>query len=315
MTQVLFYGCLFITFSPILAFFFLVIAKNSQLVILTIGGSFFWLVSILLSAIWWYIIPPMREQWWFTIPFAVVFQEAIRYLFYRLYSWGFNDRPSLNQIKETQHQMSLDQMKKRKQVKTSYQNENYNNDNDNNNNNNNDDDTFSIDNKNDSDENDNDKSESKESDKAEVVINNRLETLSARPNHTLSATAIGVGNGTAYGFIMFGSILWESTGPGTMFSPACPTVNLFMLSSIITLCMTILHVVYNVLAFQGYRSRKYHLVVYVVIVHFLTSFLTLLNQPSKSCIGSVLPISLITIFSVCFCLYSLLKSDSITKTH
>ncbi|KAK5576476.1 hypothetical protein RB653_007620 [Dictyostelium firmibasis] len=316
MTQVLFYGCLFITFSPILAFFFMVIAKNSQLVILTIGGSFFWLVSILISAIWWYIIPPMREQWWFIISFSVLFQEIFRYIFYRLYSYGFNDRPSLNQIKETRHQMALDSMRKRKQQNggsSSNEIESINNEINNNNNNNN----------NDDDENKEITEEEKEKIKIEkqkqreIEISARLETLSARPNHTLSSAAIGVGSGVAYGFIMFGSILWESTGPGTLFSPACPTVNLFMLSSIITLFMTLLHVVYNVLAFQGYRSKKYHLVAFVIITHFVTTYLTLLNLPTKttSCFGSVFTVGVITLFSVGFCIFSLLKSDSITKIH
>ncbi|KAM9986578.1 hypothetical protein ACTFIY_010994 [Dictyostelium cf. discoideum] len=331
MTQVLFYGCLFITFSPILAFFFMVIAKNSQLVILTIGGSFFWLVSILIAAIWWYIIPPMREHWWFIISFSVLFQEIFRYIFFRLYSYGFNDRPSLNQIKETQHQMALDSMRKRKQAQQqqkqqqqqpqptneieSINNEIINDNNNNNNNSNNNDDD--DDNNKEITEEEKEKRKIEKQKQREIEINARLETLSARPNHTLSSAAIGVGSGVAYGFIMFGSILWESTGPGTLFSPACPSVNLFMLSSIITLFMTLLHVVYNVLAFQGYRSKKYHLVAFVIITHFVTTYLTLLNLPTKttSCVGSILPIGVITVFSVGFCIFSLLKSDSITKIH
>ncbi|KAF2073363.1 hypothetical protein CYY_005333 [Polysphondylium violaceum] len=348
MTQLLFFGCFFVAFAPIITFFFMVISKNSQLIILSIGGSFFWLVSALIASVWWFIIVPMRESFWFTIPFSIAFQEVFRYIFYRLYAWGFNERPSLAQIetlarqaaqekrsrttsagdesmsdisaassgvtnrsssnkqqKESMNQQDLQSSFDQKQdsfASSSISSIN-NNDKNNNNNNSGNQEQQAV-----------GQSSGKEEYPKDTEINTRLETLSARPNHTLSAAAIGTGSGITYAFIMYASILWESTGPGALFSESCPTVNLFMISALTTLFITILHVAFNILAFQGYRSKKYHLVLYVLLAHFAVSYLTLLNQ-KKSCIGSLVPITGITIFTVIFSIYSLLRSDSITKIN
>eukprot|EP01133_Synstelium_polycarpum_P006684 gene6684-7771_t len=234
MTQLLFFGCLFVAFSPAIVFFFMVVTRNSQLIILSIGGSFFWLLSMLIASIWWYIIPPMKEQFWFIIPFTIAIQEAFRYLFYRLYAWGFNNRPSMAQIQTQIAQMKMNDI---------------NGDQNNQNNNNN-----------------------ATGDANAEAINTRLETLSARPNHTLSSAAIGTGSGITYAFVMYGTIMWDSQGPGNLFSGACPTVSLFMLSAFFALFMSILHIAWNVLAFQGYRTRNYIQVAFVIITHFAVSY-------------------------------------------
>ncbi|KYQ92067.1 gamma-secretase subunit Aph-1 [Tieghemostelium lacteum] len=331
MTQVLFFGCLFVAFSPAIAFFFFVIARNSQLILLSIGGSFFWLLSILLASIWWYIIPPMRSSYWFIIPFSIAFQELFRYIFYRLYSWGFNNRPSLSQIqqlhqeqlrlqfirdqqekdnnqklpkdenKELRHEQSLEYEKDNSSLSSSSISNQ----------------SSSVNNTDQSSSSSSKKKPDGDEDKdiSESVtdINARLETLSARPNHTLSSAAIGTGSGLTYGFVMFGSILWDATGPGTLFSPACPSTNLFMVSAILTMCIILLHICNSVLAFQGYRSKQYHIVAFVLLTHFIVSYLTLLNQPERNCVGSLVPIIFITIISIIYTFYNLLRSDSITK--
>ncbi|EGG21148.1 gamma-secretase subunit Aph-1 [Cavenderia fasciculata] len=278
MTQLLFYGCLFVGFSPILAFYAMVVCRNSQLIILSIGGSFFWLLSMLVASIWWYIIPPMRTSFWFIIPFSIAIQEAFRYLFYRLYAWGFNNRPSLSQV-----QSQLQKQLKEKSINSSDQSET---------------------------ELQQQQQSSQQPNHQD--INTRLETLSARPNHTLSSAAIGCGSGITYAFVMYGTIMWDSQGPGNLFSAACPTVSLFMISAILALCISLLHIAWNVIAFQGFRSKKYYLVAFVIICHYLISYLTLLNI-KKSCEGSVVSIGIITILTIAFCFRTLLNSDSISK--
>ncbi|GAM23385.1 hypothetical protein SAMD00019534_065600 [Acytostelium subglobosum LB1] len=269
MTQLLFYGCLFFAYSPTIVFFLMVIARNSQLVIMSIGGSFFWLLSMLLASIWWYIIPPMRTQFWFVIPFTIAFQEAFRYLFFRLYSWGFNDRPSLAQI-----QSKINQMKSMKADQLQQQ---------------------------------------QQQPGTDSVINTRLETLSARPNHTLSSAAIGTGSGITYAFVMYGTIMWESQGPGDLFSPACPDVSLFMLSAIYALCFSLLHILWNVTAFQGYRTKNRIDVGIVLVSHIAISYFTMLNLQGGSCAGAIVPAILITLFMFVYTFRTMLRGDSITK--
>jgi anterior pharynx defective protein 1 len=48
------------------------------------SSAFFWLMSLLVSSLLWFAVVPLRSQVAFAVPFAVVFQEIFRYLFYRL---------------------------------------------------------------------------------------------------------------------------------------------------------------------------------------------------------------------------------------
>eukprot|EP01132_Coremiostelium_polycephalum_P009979 gene9979-12231_t len=240
----------------------------------------------------------MRDSYWFVIPFSVLFQEVFRYIFYRFYAWGFNNRPSLqeihgqykenvkqnikmNKINEQQHQQELQQQ------------------------------SPSSERQRDNAES-NDQQQQPPQQPQQPEINTRLETLSARPNHTLSSAAIGVGSGLTYGFVMYGSIMWDSSGPGNLFSAACPSISLFMLSAIITLCQTLLHISFNVLAFQGYRTRRYIYVILVFIGHIAISYLTLFNL-NKTCTGSTVPIVGLTSIFAIFTFYTLLRGDSIAK--
>lgn len=46
--------------------------------------AFFWLLSLFFSSVVWIIVPPLRYEPAFTLPFSVLFQEAFRWLFYKL---------------------------------------------------------------------------------------------------------------------------------------------------------------------------------------------------------------------------------------
>jgi hypothetical protein len=52
-----------------------------------VPSSFFWLLSILLTSIVWYVLVPLRTHYWFIVPFAVLLQEAMRWVFFKLYAY------------------------------------------------------------------------------------------------------------------------------------------------------------------------------------------------------------------------------------
>eukprot|EP01119_Soliformovum_irregulare_P007631 TRINITY_DN2007_c0_g1_i2.p1 TRINITY_DN2007_c0_g1~~TRINITY_DN2007_c0_g1_i2.p1 ORF type:complete len:210 (-),score=28.69 TRINITY_DN2007_c0_g1_i2:65-694(-) len=52
---------------------------------LTCFSSFFWLISILLSSVFWIAIPPLKDVPFWIIPWAVLFQEIFRIIFFKLY--------------------------------------------------------------------------------------------------------------------------------------------------------------------------------------------------------------------------------------
>jgi len=242
----LFFGCLFVTFSPALAIFLLVITASNQLIILTIGGSFFWLLSILLSSIWWFIIPPLRSSYWWVVPFSVLFQELVRYGFFRVYSWGFRS-PAGAQPQPDQ------------------------------------------------------------------PLNPRLHSLTERPNQIAASLAAGLGAGVTYALIMYTSILWEASGPGALFSAACPKTSLFMVSAVISLCFVLLHIFQSIIAFEAFRLKSYPRMVVVWASHTVASLLSLANLPGGSCGGSLLPILGVTLATGIYSIFTIVKSDAVTR--
>eukprot|EP01090_Pellita_catalonica_P012083 TRINITY_DN254_c0_g1_i1.p1 TRINITY_DN254_c0_g1~~TRINITY_DN254_c0_g1_i1.p1 ORF type:complete len:251 (-),score=15.98 TRINITY_DN254_c0_g1_i1:53-805(-) len=82
---VLFLGCVLVAFGPAFALFILFISKSGQLIVLSIGSSFFWLLSIVCSSIVWIVFAPVRKYYPFIIPFSVILQEGMRFIFYKIY--------------------------------------------------------------------------------------------------------------------------------------------------------------------------------------------------------------------------------------
>jgi len=244
MTYVLFFGCLFVTFGPAFALFWLVVTRSNQLIILTIGGAFFWLLSILLSSVWWFIISPLRTSYWWVVPFSVLFQEAVRYGLYRVYAWGF--RAPVDRA-------------------------------------------------------------------ADANVNQRLHSLTERPNQIAAALAIGLGSGITYALVMYASILWDATGPGASFSPACPKTSLFMVSSVLASCLILLHVFQSIIAFEAFGMKSFPRMGVVWASHLVTSLLSLANLPGGACAGSLIPIIGVTIATGVYSVFTLFRSDSITR--
>lgn len=80
----MFFGCLSIAFALPATVFYFVVAPSAKLVILMFGSAFVWLVSALLTSIVWVAIVPLKEDNWFTLIFAVAFQEAARFGYWKL---------------------------------------------------------------------------------------------------------------------------------------------------------------------------------------------------------------------------------------
>jgi len=153
-----------------------------------------------------------------------------------------------------------------------------------------------------------------EATRREQVQNNaRLQSLSARPNNVAASLAVGVGAGVTYALVMYTSILWESTGPGSLFSPACPSTSLFMVSAMLALCFVLLHIFQSMIAFEAYRLRSYRDVAVVWSSHLLASLLSLANLKGGSCAGSVVPIFIVSVLTGVYSIFTILRSNSLAK--
>jgi len=84
---------------------------------------------------------------------------------------------------------------------------------------------------------------------------------------------------------MYTSILWESTGPGTLFLQNCSGTNVFVLSAFMSLCWVLLHISWSVIAFEAFRLRNWLRVGFVVATHLGASLLSIINTTSVCGLG------------------------------
>jgi len=137
--------------------------------------------------------------------------------------------------------------------------------------------------------------------------------LTTHPDNFQAAIAFGFGSGITHSFISYISILWESLGPGTYFTSSCPSISVFVLSSLFSFCFIMFHILWSLVGFDGYRERNFKKMGSVVACHFLASFITLLNQ--VNCAASiVLELLLLIGFSI-FTWFIMLKSTSLRNNH
>jgi hypothetical protein len=95
-----------------------------------------------------------------------------------------------------------------------------------------------------------------------------------------------------YTLLMYTSLLWEATGPATLFSEACPETNLFIINALMALAFSLLHVFQSMLAFDALRQIKTRTGMLqfggVVASHFVASYSSMLNNSGGSCVAAVL---------------------------
>ena len=85
--------------------------------------------------------------------------------------------------------------------------------------------------------------------------------------------SIGSGIATAHLTIMYGSILWDAKGTGSYYLGSCEMLPLFVTSAVIGGIISILDVCWTIIAFEGYRTRSYVKIIFVISAHFASSFL------------------------------------------
>jgi len=73
-------------FSPALVLFGAIVAPRPDLVILMMISSFGWMLAIMLTAAIWMALVPFRSVLWLVALYAVVLQEASRWLTYTLFA-------------------------------------------------------------------------------------------------------------------------------------------------------------------------------------------------------------------------------------
>ena len=88
--------------------------------------------------------------------------------------------------------------------------------------------------------------------------------------------AIGVGISAAHEFIMYGSILWESRGPGSYYTSSCLNLPLFLSSGITAMFISLMDICWLIIAFEGYRSRSFVKIGFVFFAHLASSSIVII---------------------------------------
>ncbi|XP_071956620.1 gamma-secretase subunit Aph-1-like [Antedon mediterranea] len=84
MTVMQFFGAMFIAYGPAVAMFLFTVVSEPLRIIVMIAGMFFWLIALLISSIWWAAVVPLKDELAFGLVFSIFFQEAFRYLYFRI---------------------------------------------------------------------------------------------------------------------------------------------------------------------------------------------------------------------------------------
>jgi len=111
--------------------------------------------------------------------------------------------------------------------------------------------------------------------------------LTTHPDQLKASLALGLGTGMTHAFITYVSVLWESMGPGSYFSPSCPSVSIFPLSAVYAFCFILLHTFWYIIAFFAFKEKSYWKIGAVVGTHFMASLFTMLNLAGASCVAAV----------------------------
>jgi len=112
--------------------------------------------------------------------------------------------------------------------------------------------------------------------------------LTTHPDELKASLALGLGIGVTHSLITYVTVLWEASGPAAAFSPACPSVNLFLTSALLSLCFILLNTFWTIISFDGFRRRSWWKMGSVVLSHLIASFLSMLNLKGGSCYTSII---------------------------
>lgn len=102
-----------------------------------------------------------------------------------------------------------------------------------------------------------------------------------------SSLAAGVGFAGMHGVLMYGTLISNSAGAGTLFADNCPQFSTFVVSSWLAAGFGILHMLLMVIALDGYRNKSTLKLGIVFILHLGANLLTLLNLYDGGCVLSI----------------------------
>jgi len=254
MTITLAAGCALVACGPILALFGVLVAPNDMLVILSIGSAFFWLITTSIASTVWFV-STLRAVGGraLALVLTVLLQELGRVAFYVLYTKA--DRV-LQPDEQPQPPHPPPPSSLRQQQPQQPQ----------------------------------------QLQQPQQQQQQQQGPPPAPPQPLASrlmvSVAAGVGPGLLSVLVMYTTLLWDATGPGTLPSPACPQTDLFVVSSVHALCFSLLAVVHSVVAFDALRAwrtlRGKLQLGAVVLTHAAASAITLLNGDGGSCVASTL---------------------------
>ncbi|XP_072050741.1 gamma-secretase subunit Aph-1-like [Amphiura filiformis] len=111
-------------------------------------------------------------------------------------------------------------------------------------------------------------------------IDNTSHTSATEGTRHGYAYVAGLGFGMMSALFSFVNVLADAKGPGTVGiheDPGHPLQAFLLTSAFLTMCFSLLHIVWNILFFYGFENRDYKAVVLVVATHFLISLLSLLD--------------------------------------
>ena len=112
------------------------------------------------------------------------------------------------------------------------------------------------------------------------MLTSRRQKLDSKMRRTPIAEEIALGSGIAMGraLIMCGSILWESRGPGSFYLPSCQLLPLFLTAALTTHMTSIMDVMWTITAFEGFYTRSWPKLAFVITTHLMSASLNLLNS-------------------------------------
>jgi len=109
---------------------------------------------------------------------------------------------------------------------------------------------------------------------------------STRPPEFMAALSIGWGFATTSTLLTYIANLSHFTGPAFLPAPMCSTVSVFYVLALSEVLFSIMHVCWNLLAFEGFNSKVYWMPIFVVFFHLFSSIMTktLNDNPTGGCI-------------------------------
>ena len=87
-----------------------------------------------------------------------------------------------------------------------------------------------------------------------------------------SALAGAVGFGGINALLIYGSVIAEAAGPGTLFTPHCEAMSVFVVASVYAFLWSLLHPLLMLIAFDGFRRRIPIVFMAAGVLHLLAAF-------------------------------------------